>query len=54
MIDMWVERLELNQPEKFLPRLGMMLDIIVGDKWWVDRDALRGGLPENSSSFSEE
>jgi len=25
MIDMWVERLELNQPEKFLPRLGVML-----------------------------
>ncbi|MFW2438812.1 MAG: hypothetical protein ACN4GR_05515 [Arenicellales bacterium] len=48
MIDMWVERLELNQPEKFLPRLGMMLDIIVGDKWWVDRDALRDALPEDA------
>jgi hypothetical protein len=53
MIDMWVERLELNQPEKFLPRLGMMLDIIVGDKWWVDRDALRGALPEDAGSYSE-
>lgn len=54
MIDMWVERLELNQPDKFLPRLGMMLDIIVGKKWWVDRDALRGTLPEDAGSYSEE
>ncbi|GBE45608.1 hypothetical protein BMS3Bbin11_00697 [bacterium BMS3Bbin11] len=53
MIDMWVERLELNQPDKFLPRLGIVLDIIVGDKWWVDRDALRGGLPEDADSYSE-
>lgn len=54
MIDMWVERLELNQPDKFLPRLGTMLDIIVGEKWWVDRDALRGTLPEGADSYSEE
>jgi hypothetical protein len=53
MIDMWVERLELNQPDKFLPRLGMVLDIIVGDKWWVDRDALRNALPEDANSYAE-
>jgi hypothetical protein len=51
MIDMWVERLELNQPEKFLPRLGMMLDVIVGDNWWIDRDALRNVLPEDAGSY---
>jgi hypothetical protein len=45
-IDFWVERLELDQPEKFLPRLATMLDVIVGDKWWIDRDALRANLPE--------
>jgi hypothetical protein len=45
-IDFWVERLELDQPEKFLPRLATMLDVIVGDKWWIDRDALRASLPE--------
>jgi len=54
LIDMWVERLELNQPDKFLPRLGMMLDVIVGDKWWVDREALRGTLPKEAGSYSEE
>ena len=53
MIDMWVERLELNQPDKFLPRLGKILDIIIGDKWWLDRDALRNALPEDAGSYSE-
>ena len=54
MIDMWVERLELNQPEKFLPRLSQMLDIIVGKKWWIDRDALRLMLPLDAGSYSAE
>ncbi len=53
MIDMWVERLELNQPDKFLPRMGMILDIIAGEKWWLDRDALRGNLPEDAGSYAE-
>ena len=53
MIDMWVERLELNQPEKFLPRLGMMLDVIVGSSWWIDRDALRDVLPDDANSYSK-
>jgi hypothetical protein len=54
MIDMWVERLELNQPDKFLPRLGMVLDIIVGDNWWMDRDALRNALPDDANSYAQE
>lgn len=53
MIDMWVERLELNQPDKFLPRLGVMLDIIVTKKWWIDRDALRNVLPDDAGSYSD-
>lgn len=51
-IDFWVERLELNEPEKFLPRLGMMLDIIVNDRWWYDRDELRNSLPDNASQYT--
>ncbi len=54
MIDMWVERLELNQPEKFLPRLSIMLDIVVGEKWWIDRDTLREILPEDAGSYATE
>jgi hypothetical protein len=53
-IDFWVERLELNQPDKFLPRLAVMLDVIVGDNWWYDRDELRNILPEDASSYADE
>jgi len=45
-IDLWVERLELDQPDKFLPRLATMLEVIVDDNWWIDRDAIRTNLPE--------
>jgi len=30
----------------FLPRMALAVDAIVGDKWWFDRDVLRGKLPE--------
>jgi len=41
----WFQRLELNDPVLFLPRLGMVIDVIVQDNWWIDRDALRARLP---------
>jgi hypothetical protein len=37
----WMERLELRDPQIFLPRLGQVVDIIVGDAWWFDREELR-------------
>jgi hypothetical protein len=40
-LDRWMDRLELRDPQIFLPRLGQVVDIIVGDKWWFDRDELR-------------
>ena len=45
-LDMWMMKLELNDPQVFLPRLGRVLDIIVIDQWWIDRDALRAKLPQ--------
>lgn len=42
----WVEKLELNNPDVFLPRLATVIDILVEDKWWIDRDTLRDQLPE--------
>ena len=45
MIKMWIEILELNDVNELLSRLSAMLDTIVGDNWWVDRDALRAKLP---------
>jgi len=46
MIRMWTEILGLNEVPALLARLGDMLNAIVGDRWWVDRDALRARLPD--------
>ena len=46
-LDFWMEKMELKDPEVFLPRMGSILDVIVGDSWWFDRDALREKLPVN-------
>ena len=47
MLEFWMERLELKDPAIFLPRLAKVLDIIVADKWWFDRDKLRRLIPDN-------
>lgn len=47
MIDMWIEILGLNDIKQLFDSLSTMLDTIVGDNWWVDRDALRAQLPVN-------
>ncbi|HAJ91407.1 MAG TPA: hypothetical protein DCO71_02080, partial [Gammaproteobacteria bacterium] len=47
MINTWIEILELNDVKELLSRLAAMLDAIVGDNWWIDRDALRASLPVN-------
>jgi len=41
----WVEDMELNDPAKFLPRLRNVVDVLVQDEWWFDRDALQAALP---------
>ena len=46
MLEFWMERLELKDPV-FLPRLAKVLDIIVADRWWFDRDKLRRLIPDN-------
>jgi len=45
MIKMWIEILGLNDVNELLPRLAEILNTIVGDNWWYDRDALREQLP---------
>jgi hypothetical protein len=42
----WLDRLELRDPQVFLPRLSRAVDAIVGGKWWFDRDELRSRLPD--------
>ena len=46
-IDRWMERLELKEPEKFLVRLRNVVDVLVQDDWWFDRDAFRERLPSS-------
>jgi hypothetical protein len=44
-MNLWLNRLQLLEPKIFLPRLGQVLDAIVENQWWYDRDALRARLP---------
>lgn len=46
-LDLWMERLNLSDPADFLPKMGRILDIIVVDQWWIDREDLRSRLPVN-------
>ena len=47
MLEFWMEKLELTDPAIFLPKLAKVLDIIIEDKWWFDRDQLRRLIPDN-------
>lgn len=42
----WLDRLALRDPQVFLPRLAEVVNAIVGNKWWFDRDELRSKLPD--------
>lgn len=46
-LDTWAEEMELKDPQTFIPRMSKIVDIIVDDNWWYDRDALRARLPVN-------
>jgi len=46
-LDFWMEKMELKDPEVFLPRMGTVIDAIANSQWWFDRDALRDKLPVN-------
>lgn len=46
-MDAWLFKLELNDPQVFLPRLSLVVNSIVGETWWFDRDELRSRLPIN-------
>jgi len=45
--DRWMDRLELKEPDKFLVRLRNVVDVLVQDNWWFDREALQAKLPVN-------
>lgn len=41
----WMSHMELNDPALFLPRLRNVVDVLVQDEWWFDRDALQARIP---------
>jgi hypothetical protein len=41
----WIEDMELSNPALFLPRLRNIVDVLVQDEWWFDREALQAALP---------
>jgi hypothetical protein len=41
----WIQDMELADPAKFLPRLRNVVDVLVQDDWWFDRDKLQAALP---------
>ena len=43
----WLQQLELDQPDKMLVRLRNVVDVLVQDNWWIDRDAIRQQLPDD-------
>lgn len=43
----WMDKLELNDPATYLPRLGQVIEALVAGDWWFDRDELREKLPVN-------
>ena len=45
--DFWFQKLKLNDPNKFLVRLRNIVDVLVQEDWWFDRDAIQAKLPVN-------
>ncbi len=46
-LDVWIEMLQLNDVPELLKKLAIVVDAMVGDTWWFDRDELRAKLPVN-------
>lgn len=45
--DRWIKKLELDDPAKFLVRMRNVVDVLVQDGWWFDREELQSKLPVN-------
>jgi len=45
--DQWIEKMELSDPARFLVRLRNVVDVLVQDEWWFDRDKMQKNLPVN-------
>ena len=44
-LDVWMDKLDLREPDIFLPRMSMVVGAIVGDgNWWFDREELKSKI----------
>ncbi|MEM7257627.1 MAG: hypothetical protein AAF404_09590 [Pseudomonadota bacterium] len=43
--DVWARTLELDEPDKFLVRMRNVIDVMVQQDWWFDRETLQDALP---------
>lgn len=46
-IQTWIKMYELDDIKKLLPKMATILDAIVGENWWYNRDEIRSQLPVN-------
>ena len=46
-LNFWMDKLELNDPNVFIPRMGQVIDALTNGNWWYNRDNLRAELPVN-------
>jgi hypothetical protein len=44
-LNVWIDMLQLNDIPELLKRLATIVELMVGDKWWFDREELRARLP---------
>ena len=42
----WFEKLELDDPAKFLVRMRNVIEVLVQDQWWFDRTELQKLIPQ--------
>jgi hypothetical protein len=42
----WVERMELDNPDVFLPRMRSVINVLVGPDWWIDTDEIQARIPD--------
>lgn len=45
-LDRWLDDLDLRDPRIFLPRLALVVNELVDNDWWFDREELRRRLPD--------
>lgn len=46
-LNTWIAMYELDDIDKLLQRLSLILDTITANQWWYDRDQIRNELPIN-------